>query len=420
MNIVLFEDAHVLNLSPITLSRPAFAISCGGICLAELAIASGHQVYGATRPYVAHISELDLGLQRISELPSHEPVLCVNARAVPTQALSRLIESFDSADHEATAKLVGDQVALAFCRQPIDHPDLFQDGGSPSVVGIEKTRSFNPLRTDVPLFDYPHDVICWHVEQFQESLNWRLNLNRYVEFRDGVYLGDDVKLNEPIVFDTSGGPILIEQGTEIGPFTVLHGPLHVGPEVTIAEHSSMRGGVAVGRSSKIGGEIQTTTIEAYSNKRHHGYLGHSYLGSWVNLGAGTSNSDLKNTYGEIRMTYAHEKVATGTQFLGCIIGDHVKTAINTSIFTGKLVGPCSMLYGVVANNVPSFVNYFQSMGQVTEIPATVAATTQRRAFERRNIEQRDADIHMIETIFELTQLERQSAAVPVVQGLPSF
>ena len=112
-------------------------------------------------------------------------------------------------------------------------------------------------------------------------------------------------------------------------------------------------------------------VEPYTNKQHHGFLGHSYLGSWINLGAGTCNSDLKNTYGTVNMEYHGRKVATGMQFIGCIMGDYAKTAINTGIFTGKTVGTCSMLYGFVTTNVPSFVNYARSFGQVTELPVEV-------------------------------------------------
>ena len=93
--------------------------------------------------------------------------------------------------------------------------------------------------------------------------------------------------------------------------------------------------MALGHTTKIGGEIEASIVEPYTNKQHHGFLGHSYLGSWINLGAGTCNSDLKNTYGNVKMDYRGESVATGMQFVGCFMGDYAKTAINTGIFTGK-------------------------------------------------------------------------------------
>ena len=112
-------------------------------------------------------------------------------------------------------------------------------------------------------------------------------------------------------------------------------------------------------------------------------MGHSYVGSWVNLGAGTSNSDLKNTYGSVTMDYGGRRVPSGMQLVGCFIGDYAKTAVNTGIFTGKAIGVCSMAYGFVTTNVPGFTNYARSMGQVTEIGVDVAVATQARMFARR-------------------------------------
>jgi len=154
-------------------------------------------------------------------------------------------------------------------------------------------------------------------------------------------------------------------------------------------------------------------IEPYTNKQHHGFLGHSYLGSWVNLGAGTCNSDLKNTYGQVNMEYWGQRVPTGMQFVGTIVGDYAKTAINTGIFTGKTVGACSMLYGFVTTNVPSFVNYARSFGQVTEAPVDVMVATQARMFSRRNVSQRPCDIQLLHDMYELTRHERQLAGEPL-------
>ena len=147
-------------------------------------------------------------------------------------------------------------------------------------------------------------------------------------------------------------------------------------------------------------------MEPYTNKQHHGFLGHSYLGSWINLGAGTCNSDLKNTYGIVNMEYHGQKVSTGSQFVGCVVGDYAKTAINTSIFTGKTIGVASMIYGFATTNVPSFVNYARTFSEYGCLPPEVIVTTQKRMFERRNVEQRPCDIQLIHDIYRMTQEER--------------
>lgn len=133
------------------------------------------------------------------------------------------------------------------------------------------------------------------------------------------------------------------------------------------------------------------------------------------MGAGTSNSDLKNTYGKVRVVHQGKRIDTDMQFFGCIIGDLAKTAINTSIFTGKFIGVSSMLYGFVGQNVASFCNYAKSFGQITECPLEQALISQKRMFARRNLDQTQADIDLLTEVFELTRKERLiSAELPVL------
>ena len=152
--------------------------------------------------------------------------------------------------------------------------------------------------------------------------------------------------------------------------------------------------------------MEGAIIEPYSNKQHHGCLGHGYVGSWVNMGAGTCNSDLKNTYGGVSIQHRGKRVDTNMQFFGCTIGDYAKTAINTSIFTGKIVGVCSCVYGFVGINVPSFTNFARTFGQETELLLQAAVKMQQRMFARRGVEQTTADIKLPEDMYELPRDER--------------
>jgi glucose-1-phosphate thymidylyltransferase len=222
-----------------------------------------------------------------------------------------------------------------------------------------------------------------------------------------VYVGVDAEIAPNVVFDAGEGPILVGNKVKIRPFAYLSGPLKIGDNCLIIDHAAIKHGTVLGHTVKAGGEIEVSIVEPFSNKQHHGFLGHAYVGSWVNLGAGTSNSDLKNTYGEIGIDIDGKSVATGMQFAGCVIGDHTKTAINTSIFTGKLIGVASFVYGFVTTNVPSFTNYARSFGQVTEVSAEIAAKTQRRMAARRKVETSPADERLMQDMFDLTRGERQ-------------
>jgi glucose-1-phosphate thymidylyltransferase len=252
-----------------------------------------------------------------------------------------------------------------------------------------------------------------NLASFRENVDARIARGTYRQLRDGLFVADGVKLGEYLTVDTSAGPVVIESGASIGHYCFLRGPAIIGRNARIIEHSAIKDSVSLGHTVKVGGEVEASVVEAYTNKQHYGFLGHSYLGSWINLGAGTCNSDLKNTYGEVKMEYRGKKVSTGMQFIGCIIGDYSKSAINTGIFTGKTVGVCSMVYGFVTTNVPSFVNYARLFGQVTELPVEVMANTQGRMFARRNVQQRDHDVQLLHDMYELTRDERHLAGEPL-------
>ncbi|MGD2174411.1 MAG: hypothetical protein PVJ27_03325, partial [Candidatus Brocadiaceae bacterium] len=263
--------------------------------------------------------------------------------------------------------------------------------------------------------DYPFHIIELLEELFPANIDRRLADGAFDEVCPGVFAGEGVELPDTAVFHAEEGPIVFDDGVRVLDFTYFAGPVYVGPGSRIIERSSVKEFVSVGHTCKIGGEVEASVIEPYTNKQHHGFLGHAYVGSWVNLGAGTSNSDLKNTYGEVRLDVRGRRVETGMQFFGCAIGDYTKSAINTSIFTGKLVGVNSMLYGYVGQNVPSFCNYARSFGQMTECSLEQAIITQKRMFARRDVEQTEDDIELLGAVFELTREERLlSSELPVL------
>jgi len=157
---------------------------------------------------------------------------------------------------------------------------------------------------------------------------------------------------------------------------------------------------------KVGGEVEDTIIHPYSNKQHSGFLGHSYLGSWINLGADTNNSDLQNNYGSIKVQVNGRHIDSGKQFVGLMMGDHSKTAINTMFNTGTVVGFSSNVYG--AGFPPKFISSFGWGGSesMKEYKLSKAIETAKAVFARRDKEFKKEDEEMFETIFNLTQEDR--------------
>ncbi len=408
MNIHLFEDDNVGHLSPITDARPAYAISCGGTCLVEVAVHHGN-TSTSIREWLSELQEHEFPQLRPYDSPAE---WLLNARIAPRFDLFTMLRkeaqtvAKQGVAHGRCAWMVGDRLAAAYLPHPVDPPVDYEQTSISQWLRENKIRAL-PAGDSLSLMEYPHDVIRYHERNLNDNLAWRIDRLKFPEVAEGVFVAPDVSLPQYWSCRTTDGPILIESGCNIGPFTVLDGPVHVGKNSRLSEFATLKHFVTLGHTSKLGGEVEFSIMEPYSNKQHYGFLGHTYVGSWVNLGAGTCNSDLKNTYGKVRMVYDDKKVDTGMQFMGCVLGDFSKSAIQTSIFTGKTVGVASMLYGVVSDNVPSFVNYAASLGSVTEIGPTVIASMHRRMLARRGVEQLPYHLALIENLFDSSRTHRR-------------
>jgi glucose-1-phosphate thymidylyltransferase len=400
MQIVLFEDALVDQLAPVTIGRPAFSITCAGWRLDELLRGAFGALRAAVRPHLRDVFNADEPDSVLGNSISG-PALVVNARLAPTVANLGRLEALPKSPHRGLF-VKNDRIVAALLGAGVHMPI---HGGDVERTLLESPLDRHPV-DDFTLFEYPHEILYEHQTAFGEGLALRLKRGQFQQTSDGVFVGDGVQLGAHLVVDTRQGPVVIDSGTVLGPFCYLRGPVFIGAHSRVNEHAALKDAACLSHTTKTGGEVECTIIEPYSNKQHHGFLGHSYVGSWVNMGAGTSNSDLKNTYGTVNMTYGREKVVTGMNFVGCFIGDYAKTAVNSSIFTGKTIGAASMVYGFVTSNVPSFVNYARSFGQITEAPVDVVISMQNRMFARRKVVQRPCDAELLRAMFERTRAER--------------
>lgn len=398
MQIICFEDDRVEQLRPIIHARPAYAISCASFRLVDWLRRQDGAISGWVRPYMEELQRLDFQLDAMPrQLDDPDGALLVNARLVPTVPIESALHQM-AAESSSASVVDAEDGSLLMAKVSAADIAKCQPPSFDSLREVAQSRVLSTIKLDV--FRRPHDVISHHMMAMKDAMEWRIEHEDHTQVAEGVFAKSPESIGDYLSIDVSDGPVILEEGVKIGPFTHLAGPIYAGANTRVAEHASIKDGVALGHTVKLGGEVEASIIEPYTNKQHHGFLGHSYLGSWINLGAGTCNSDLKNTYGKINVDYGDEKVASGMQFLGCIMGDYSKTAINTSIFTGKVIGVCSMLYGFVTSNVPSFVNYGRTFGQTALLPADVMITTQMRMFARRNVKQRDCDKQLIRDMYE--------------------
>jgi UDP-N-acetylglucosamine diphosphorylase/glucosamine-1-phosphate N-acetyltransferase len=222
------------------------------------------------------------------------------------------------------------------------------------------------------------------------------------------FLADPSARIEPLVLvDTTRGPVLIDRGAVVQAFSRLEGPCYVGPDTQVLA-ARVRGS-SFGPQCRIGGEVEASIVQGYSNKAHDGFLGHSYLGEWVNFGAGTHTSDLRNDYGVVRVRVDGERVDTGLLKVGAFVGDHTKTSINALLNTGTAVGPFAQLLAsgsLLPPAVPPFCQVAQ--GRVQErTDLRQMFTTAHTAMARRGREWTETHAEYFFDLYEQTAGERR-------------
>ena len=191
---------------------------------------------------------------------------------------------------------------------------------------------------------------------------WDLVTNISAIFND---IPSSFKNFEHVIINDDNGPVIIGKNVIIEPFTILNGPLFIGEDCLIKSHSKIANSI-INHHCKISGEIHFSIFQPYSNKAHHGFLGHSFVGSWVNLGAGTTTSNQKNNYSNISVKWNGELINIGSIFFGSVIGDHVKTAIGTNLNTGTVIGMGSNIVSqsFPPRYIPPFSLYYK--GKITK------------------------------------------------------
>jgi UDP-N-acetylglucosamine diphosphorylase/glucosamine-1-phosphate N-acetyltransferase len=227
---------------------------------------------------------------------------------------------------------------------------------------------------------------------------------------DRLWIHETARIDPYTVFDTTNGPIFLGPNVWVQPFTRIEGPCSVGADSQLFR-ANIRGCVSIGPNCRIGGEVEAAIVHGYSNKYHEGFLGHAYIGEWVNLGAITSNSDLRNDYGEVFVPLQGDPVPTGQKKVGCFIGDHTRTGMGSMLNTGTAIGVmCNVLPAgvLLPKHVPSFTAV--SYGKVAPgFPLDKLFETARTVMGRRGKSFGEAEEHLYTTLYEQTRLERERA-----------
>lgn len=300
------------------------------------------------------------GVFRKGTLAEGESCLWINSRFLPSQDLIQAINELEDGQG-----LVHEDDLIAARTDYPSSKDFFRDNNYPES-GLEKVefsgaQSLNNIWDLVELNaqQIEADIKRSNIEHISNS---GLGVEAVVQNSDHIYIGQNVNIEPGCIFIAKDGPIIIEDGATIEAGSILRGPVAVCKGATVKMAARIYGGTTIGPVCKVGGEVSGSIFHSYSNKAHDGFCGNSIFGQWVNLGANTVTSNLKNDYKEIQVIDWDTKspIDTGRQFLGTIMGDHSKTAINTMLNTGTVCGVSSNVF--VDDLSPKVIESFTWLG----------------------------------------------------------
>lgn len=390
--LIPFEDAAAVHLEPLTLTRPVHDLRVGLLTGRERwELALGSRAAGPLRPH----------LRGVFEPPPRRPAaaIWINARYLPTPGLVAAIRKGGFGQLRCGDDLVAAEATAAESAR-------WLEAAAPQPRGRGRRMAGPAVRITHP-WDIPRlapDAIVAEAS----ALGWpsgrgpRCSPAALVDRPDGLFMHPDAAIEPGAILVADEGPILLDAGARVMAGAMLRGPVAVGRDATVRMGARIYPGTVIGPHCKVGGEVAATVFHSYSNKAHEGYVGNSVFGQWVNLGADTTASNLKMTYGTVKLLDwpTGVEIDTGEQFVGAIVGDHCKTGINTMLNTGTVCGVSSIIVGAgfPARAIQSFK--WVQPGAITDYRLDKALVDMERMMARRGVVLTPAYRRMMTAIYE--------------------
>lgn len=407
---VMFDDGGG-DLRPVCDLRASFELRTGALTTAER-IADQVGSHPAALWAGVEVAEVLASrhtepINRVPDTADHAAVLLVNGRCGRiTFELPREVGEAVVDESGAVAAALLDRGAArrfleAGCRLGAGDAVKRRE-----ISGVLITRPWQVLQQAQGNLEFDLDILARRLRPLEVEPAPRVT----VVGKHRVMVGRDTVVHPHVVFDTTDGPIVIDDGAVVRSMSVMVGPGYVGRGSIVVNHAHIRGHTVIGPWCKVGGEVNNCIFQGFANKAHSGYLGNSFVGEWVNLGADTVTSNLKNTYGEVRVALdPGQEQRTGMQFLGTIFGDHVKTAIGTRMLTGSVVHTGAMLAvgGFPPKCTPRFA-FVTDKGQAVYELAKFFEVAEA-VMKRREVELSPALRRRIEELHAAESLNRRGA-----------
>jgi UDP-N-acetylglucosamine diphosphorylase/glucosamine-1-phosphate N-acetyltransferase len=422
--LVVFEDDGFFRLYPLTLMRPAWDLTCGILRLKEKLL------WGLRRVAIEKPEWREFAGDRLD--------IRFHLRGYLAGGYRGAVHSYDDiASHPGLVSLVNGR--LVFERGITDHIDPSWEGkyvhagnlvwanlpaerlkdlaghvGSP--IGKDLLAGLPTQRLEANLISRPWGLVKQNGKQIE--LDFSLLGGAMIESappsgvhligEDRMRIGRSVKISPGVVIDASRGPVSIDSDVVVMANAALQGPLHIGRGSIVKMGGMIYGETTIGPVCKVGGEVGESVFQGYANKQHGGFVGHSYLCEWVNLGAGTDTSDMKNNYSTIKVGPPGQETDTGELFLGLFMGDHSKSGIGTVFNTGSVVGVCCNVFG--AGYPPKFIPSFSwgGSGGFVDYDLEKAIKTAAVVMARRDKALSPHGESALRKIYEITTGERDA------------
>ena len=412
MRLIIFEDSKVGQLFPVALTRAVFELKTGITSLEDKikraipASATSYFVRDYIEPTFKKRHPGD-SVNDISSIKSDD-IIAVNGRCLFIESAGK---PFDT---EGWMEKDGE---LVYAKLDKKTAGSFSGSTFTDFKEFVKAKTKKIETGNVATINYPWDLINNNPKAITDDFK-KLGLSgingsfakesAIYGPKELVYIGAGAEVHPFVCLDTRGGPVIIDEGAEIHPFTRIEGPSYIGKK-TMVLGAKIREGCSIGPVCRIGGEVEESIFHAYSNKFHDGFIGHAYVGEWINLGALTTNSDLKNDYGNVSVIINGRLTDSGSTKVGAFIGDHTKTSINTMINTGTHIGAlCLVLAGglVLPKYLPTgswYINNCVTKG----FGFKKLIGTAQVAMSRRKVAFTPEDEALLKTIHDMAKTDRE-------------
>jgi UDP-N-acetylglucosamine diphosphorylase / glucose-1-phosphate thymidylyltransferase / UDP-N-acetylgalactosamine diphosphorylase / glucosamine-1-phosphate N-acetyltransferase / galactosamine-1-phosphate N-acetyltransferase len=415
MSITLFEDSHWQNFDPISLTKATFDIKVGAKSFFE-----EHRLAPEillTREYLACVTAERHPNCKVNPSSISSDTVFVNGLlhpgAISPDRLFNINHTFAITASSSRRLLIA-----RLDRKDIEYlQDCVTAGKRIDVkkLKVEKLTNLEDQDTQGILSE-PWDIISVLENSLATQVSTMKNETQLgqditVSGSNTVALGRNASVEVGTILDVRNGGIYIGPGAYVAASRIV-GPAYIDGMAHVKQFTIIEASY-IGYNCRIGGEVEHSVISDNTNKAHAGFIGHSYIGEWVNVGAMTTTSDLKMTYGNIKMSRGkNKKIDTGQNKIGSFFADMVKTSIGTLIYSGRRIGVSSHLHGLVAQDVPSFTIYGTSIGaRNVELQIDSVIETQRKMMGRRNQTMTKAREKMIKDLFAITALDRKRTGV---------